>query len=864
MVSLAIISVGVLGFFGAFSFISKTLHVSRTHTLATNLAQEKIESLKNLTYYELLITTSSSQDNNFSPAIVYDNSHYPPETISIGGITFTRYTFVALAQVDSNVISTVTYTYPDTGMKQITTYVTWADGTTHKKWMLTNLLENPNVNPLDSAITGKVQDQYGNDMVGVQVKIDENPDWNTTTASDGTFSFRVYHGSYTVRASSAGYYDGLSALLDAEAGSTAQATPYPLKITAIATGTVRGNAWVNPDIVISQVAVSTAQADQNGFEVQYIELYNPTTAAINIGANGVNPDLKINYRAPVGCSNHDQCDHSTYGIKLTYISTYVAPSHYYLVANTNTFTINGDALAADAVFTDDANGYCDIPPSGSNWNTGASPPVKKILDVGHGGAVWLQRGSGAIVDAVGWIHNGNMPDYYEGTPITVGGVASYGFRSGENIVRISSPLANFSVSDAYQYGRAYDSGNNAADFAYDPMWVQDITVAPRPTTWATYPPVAGVPAVGAVVASSDPYSGAVTISAAYISSGSYSLLYAPYTLPGVTTGTWQVTVATAGYFNQYGNVTIDQGVSTGVPNGSTSPSWPASGTYSAMLSSSATAGFVKGTVYDINNNALSGLTVSGGGSSKITGSGGGYFLTVSTGSVQVIANPNNLNSQYVQTQTTLSVGLGEVVTQNFLVSKGGSFYGYLTSGTTPLPNYPVTAYQGGNQMGSGTSDTSGVFYIKNLSTGTYTVAPVLEVGQDSSPNSIDSTVVSTGAVWIGTFTVSGALGSITGTVSYNSSLLTTGALLVASTGSISGLPPTIAASTAAALYPIYAISSKADGSYTLPVRGNNTYYMNVYVPTLAGTGSTVNTSMKTYSSIYVTPGASTPKTVTVP
>src|SRR5690242_2373173 len=77
MVAVGILSIGILGFFGAFRFITISLHVSRTRTLATNLAQEKIESLKNVSYYALLITTASSVDNNFTPGIVYDNSNYP-------------------------------------------------------------------------------------------------------------------------------------------------------------------------------------------------------------------------------------------------------------------------------------------------------------------------------------------------------------------------------------------------------------------------------------------------------------------------------------------------------------------------------------------------------------------------------------------------------------------------------------------------------------------------------------------------------------------------------------------------------------------------------------------------------------------
>ncbi|MDE1975974.1 MAG: prepilin-type N-terminal cleavage/methylation domain-containing protein, partial [Elusimicrobia bacterium] len=79
MVAVAILGIGTLGFIGAFSAISRSLHISRGQTLATNLAQEKIEALKNLSYYELLITTAASTD----PAgLAYDTGNYPPEQIS--------------------------------------------------------------------------------------------------------------------------------------------------------------------------------------------------------------------------------------------------------------------------------------------------------------------------------------------------------------------------------------------------------------------------------------------------------------------------------------------------------------------------------------------------------------------------------------------------------------------------------------------------------------------------------------------------------------------------------------------------------------------------------------------------------------
>src|SRR5438445_36456 len=48
LVAVAILSIGVLSFIGTFAGISKSIRVSKSKTIATNLDQEKIEYLKNI------------------------------------------------------------------------------------------------------------------------------------------------------------------------------------------------------------------------------------------------------------------------------------------------------------------------------------------------------------------------------------------------------------------------------------------------------------------------------------------------------------------------------------------------------------------------------------------------------------------------------------------------------------------------------------------------------------------------------------------------------------------------------------------------------------------------------------------------
>lgn len=837
MVAVAILSVGILGFFGAFRFITKSLHISRTRTLATNLAQERVEALKNLTYYELLITTSSGIDTSFSPGLVYDNTNYPPETVSIGGVAFTRYTFVALAQIDGDVISTVTYTFPDTGMKQVKVHIIWSDEGVKKKWTLNNLLENPNVNPLDSSFSGTITKTGGAALPGAVVMVEQNPDWNSSSDSSGNYAFRVYHGSYTIRASSAGYYDGVSPVTGTTAGSNSTAN---ITLTSIGSGTVTGIAWINSSVVVSQVVAETNTVCGDGLshDVEYIELFNPTPNAIAIGQTGSYPkSVSVNYYDENPAFNRDDM---LGGFDFVHVTTYVPAGKYYLLANCTSFVAAGSWIEADAYY-------------GTLFDN--------IVRKDKAGGIQLANSAGTPIDTVGWEDNNNAAPVYEGNYLPLGQGGQDGIDEGNQVVRVSSPGASQAANSTY--GKAYDSDNNENDFLYPYSGFSGIAYPPRNTSSAAQTVITGKPAIGAFISASDPFSGSTQTYSATVASATLSLSYARFDLVGVTTGTWSLVIASGSYYAQIDSVTITQGASTGAPNGATSPSWTLADYSSVKLASSALGGFLEGRVTNLSAVPLSGIQVLAGGTNKTTGVNGAYFAAVASGPVMVIANPNNANPSYIQQITMPTVNTGQITTQNFILSLGGSLQGYLTTGTTPLPNYIVTANIGGSQYGSGASNTTGIFTIRNLSTATYTVAPVLEAGQDSSPNSITATVSSTGTVFVGTFTVTGAFGSIAGTVTNSGSPVTSGALILASTATIPSTPASIAASSSPALIPLYAVSSKADGTYVLPVRGGSTYNLSVYVPTIQ-TDGTVSVTTKTYSSIVVSPSQTTTRDVAIP
>ncbi|MBI4371663.1 MAG: carboxypeptidase regulatory-like domain-containing protein [Elusimicrobia bacterium] len=844
MVAAAVMSVGLLGLFGAFRYISRALVVNRMQTLATNLAQERIESLKNLSYYDLLLSTASAYDTQFSPALAYDTGAYAAETITIGGIRFTRYTHVAMAAIVSGSVSELSYTYPDTGLKSITVHVVWNDNGTWKRWTLKNLLENPNINPLDATISGTVSVSGGGVLPGAAVSVEQNPSWSATSNASGVYSFGVYHGSYTVRASSAGYYDAVSTPTVVARGGNASVN---LSLQAIATGTVAGTAWYNSDLVVSQVVASTVTAvgDGSSHDIEYVELFNPTTSAINIGQTGSYPKpVMLTY-----CDWNSTCkyDSSSSPFDVVNVTTYVPAGRYYLIASASYFYLAGGWVRPDAYY-DSALSYPD--------------------DITNNKAACIRlyrESSSSWIDTVGWADTGHAPPSYEGTYIpNATGFNGLGSPSGHQIVRVSSPAAGAAVISAY--GRAYDSDSNARDFLYpsDAMaGFTGIVHAPQTSSAAAVSVLAGKVPLGAHVSASDLYSGSTQTYAAYATSGSLSLPYAAFSLQGVTTGTWIVALASNTFSQQLSGVAVAQNDVTRVPNAATTPAWLASGLYHVPLDSATVMGFIKGIVTDPNNTPIADIIVQSGGEQKVTGSNGLYFMAVSSGAITLVVNPNNQNASYTQDIQAPVITQGAVTIQDVVLSLGGRATGYVTTGTTPLANQVVVALNGGSQAGSGTTDATGVFYISNLATGTYTVQPTLETGQDSSPNTLPLTLSSTGTVSVGTFTVSGAFGSIAGSVSDASGLITSGALLIASTATIASTPPAIVGSSAPAMTSYYMVSSQADGTYTLPVRGGWSYYLSAYVPVISPSGS-VSITTKTYSGISVSASATTTKNVTIP
>lgn len=818
MVSVVIISIGVMGFIGAFEYINKAIHVMRAKTLANNLAQEKIESLKNLSYYLLLVTTATATDTRVSPSVEYDTGYYPKESISVGGIAFERMTHVAFASVGGTSISTVPFTSDDPGLKRIQVHVIWSQLGQWKSHSLTNLLENPNVNPLDAGLSGTVSISGGGGLEGAAISVIENSNWKGTSGSGGQYGFSVAKGSYTLLCSSTGFFTAISGLTAVDTGESAAVN---FTLTRIASGTVSGSAWINDHLVLSQVVGSTVNS--SGFSQEYVEIFNPTTYTWT-----VNGEIGLKFQRPA--------DTGKKTILINHASDTIAPGGFYLFANTGTVTAGGTTVSADAVWSD-FNSVVSFPYFSTDKNI---IPTSNQANEG-GGAVELYRLSDdSVLDQMGWDrNNGSQTAPFSETE---GLDENIGLQEQEQYLRYSSTSGVSSV-----YGPAYDSGNNDTDWRGQ----NPISTPPRTSVSPAQTVIAGVPAAGAVAFSGD------GLSAPASASLTGDPPYAQFTLTRVATGTWTVGIASGSATRLISNVSVlYSSVAVLIPNASTDPAWPVSENYSVFLSSSAAGvGYVSGFVKDGNNVGINAISVTSPGialSPANTSSSGFYFLALSTGLQTVIFNQNNQNSSYVSELATAEISEGLNTTLNVNLSKGGTLKGYITSGSSPLPAVTATANLSGAQMGAGASDDSGYFYIQNISTGTYSVAPVVDPAQDVSPDSLSAAVVSASTVFVGTFTVTSAFAEISGTVKSGGSPITTGVLIIASTGAISSPPPAIYASSAAAQTIYYSVSSLSDGTYSLLVRGTTqfTYGMSAFY-----TEGSV-TEVRTASGLSATPSGS--------
>jgi prepilin-type N-terminal cleavage/methylation domain-containing protein len=833
MIAVAVLSVAVLGLVGSFGGLQKAIQLSKNTTLASNLAQEQMQILKQKSYFQVLVTTAP----NATPDLLnvpHDDAYFPPETILEGGVSYTRLTYVQVAQEVGGVIQTLSPSTPDTGLRLLTVTVIWQMGGDKKKLQVLSLLSNPDTVMADAIFTGHVYDG-GVPVQNALVNVAENQGFRAITDASGAYTITLSPGSYTLGVTVPGYYPAHASESVAANATVTQ----DFDLQAISSGSAIGTAWVNPNVVISQIMISTQQAD-TGFQAQYIELYNPTPNTVTV-YDGSAPQLKLDITS--GCSGAGNID-CPGGIGLNYVNTQIAPGGYYVIANTGTFTVEGKTVTADAVYRDDAVSACTYGASFTStyWDPTASPPLKLVAPYGHSATLYLTNAAGTIQDAVGWTHGGITSNHCETDCIDEpsGGPLS------EQFVRITSPT--WTNADMSLYGRAYDSDDNTVDITSTtggPIYEAMSTADGSRTV------VSGKPAVGAVVTAND----GLSISTRAYATGSPPT--AAFALTQIETGTWTVLVSSDGYALENDTVTIAATGSVYV--------FPATMSWLTTLSTDA---FISGTVTDVLGVPLNPqVPVDPGGLGQVgyaSTTNGRYILRVTTsGFVNVVANSGSgsLPNYVSMSSASVAVTAGQVTSGvDFLLSQGGQVSGYATrDGVNPLPGVAFTILDSnGYSHDQQVSGTNGYFASQNISTGTYEVEPVLDSLETASPSSTTVTVSAGLVAWSSTFTITGALGTISGSVTTGGGTLSTGVLIVVTTKTFSGsppVPPTLDESYLSDA-PVYTASSREDGTYSVSVRESTSPAYNVYAYYVTYSGTTPSISSKLQSGVQVLSGAS--------
>ncbi len=818
MIATVLLGIISLGMVGAFGNIAKSIQYSRARTLASNLAQEQMQILKQKAFNKVLLTTATLYVTDFGSQVPYDAGYYTPETLIEGGISYRRYTHVQVADENSGSLSYLG-AVADTGMKAITVTVIWSQGGELKKVQVRNILTDIEMTPTNSVFSGQVTDAVsGSPINGALVTVAENVGWADFSNATGNYVINLSPGSYRLTCSARGYFSKY-VYVSIAANAT---SPQNFSMSLMGYGTLRGQVWTNDHLVISQVVGSNLNAA--GFCEEFVEVYNPSTFTWTM-ASGLS--------APVINLSHQRAGDATpTTITMNYANYTVAPNSYYLFANTSTVTMAGVTKTVDATYQTSNTGYPDIIYTSGGACASAGSPNSEGVGLRY-------ASTGGWIDQVGWQRNlGSTPDILEGSGFLVG---ASGFQDGQQFVRKTS-TAGASVGP----GRAYDSGSNSVDFVlatnvYQPRHSGDIDY-----------PIAGTPAIGAYVTASD---GLSQVTSA-VSVGTPP--YAQFTLTSVATGTWNVLIASGNYAVEIDTVVVTNGATTYIPNAGTVPAW-SYGLNSTILSLAATQGYISGIITDALGAAITpAIKVGVGAVTRFANTtNGAYFLPITPGTYDITANISNTNNMYIsQTSATISVPLGQIVSNvDFTLTQGGRISGFATrDGTNPLMGVSFIATDAsGNTRDGEVTGSDGRFLLINLATGSYTVEPILSSGETATP-AISTAIVTAGSnVFSTTFTITGTFGHIRGGVTASGQPVRTGVLVLATTSTLSGAPPSLSysATTGTAFY---LTNSYEDGNYLLDVRGSTSmaYNLYAYYTTFSGTSPVVVSRSRT--NVSVTPG----------
>ncbi len=786
MVAMAIMTIGVLGMVGAFKYFNVGVQSAKTRSLANNIAQERIEYLKNKSYYRVLVTTASASDPNYAAGeMIYDVAPNGEETVNVGGINFLRRVYIRKVSEDpSGNLSYMSWNSPDPGLKEIKVYVCWFERGEWRKLEVRNLRENPARVNRSATISGHVGKSGGGNVSDVVIRAQEDPSYYGESDASGNYSFSIVAGTYTLLATKNFYFPSVLPSFGVGDGATVSGKDFTL--TQMSTGSISGYAFLRDRLMISSIVGSTSTGTG---DTEWIEVYNPTTwtwtmaTGLGIGANEV---INFSYKEKTGAVVTPDIDYRTAAL---------VPGHYYLFSNTGTVSAAGVTVQADAVYS-----------SNGDWLH-----QDDVITVDDMSAYVSLRNNvtSRVYDTVGWMNYDPValtyqyPDSYEMWPV-------FYWQDWKPLDHGMKPNRAFLRNTWFGQVLAGQASCFDVNYNYYDVMCTTVTYAPPRTSTGTQTCVTGGTGEGAIVFVDDGLSSPVTASwAGY------------YYISPVSTGSWTVYMSSGVSFSSvayYGGTTSNYS------------SWSG---YNVM-SSPTIYGYITGRVTDVLGNNLSSIKMYAPGTSPVyTNASGRYTLPVEAGVVTVRANYQSYSPSYVELSSAdINVAIGQAQQNvNFALYQGGRIRGRVTTnGVDPLPGIPVTGIKGGVEQGSGVSDDDGYFIISGtgISTGTYVVQPQLEVGEGCSPSSKTVTVTAGVTTFSSTFTVSNAFGAVEGQVTKSSEAITTGVLVYVTTATLAAgaTPPDITSALRAGTAVYYADSSNALGNFSISVKGGYSY--NVY------------------------------------
>jgi len=816
MVTIALLSIGFLAAVSAFKGLSMGIFKTKTKSLAVNLAQEKMEVLKDKSYYRLRVTSAPVAVPGTDPAVYSDAGNYAEETVYVGGIPFFRYAVVEKVRKSASggALEAVSWNEVDTGLKRISVGVVWTEADEKKQYVLVNLRENPSRAAATVSMEGTVADAATMFPVSdAIVSVVENPSWRDRTDSSGRYSFNLSPGNYTRRASSGPYFSDSRLGRSVDLSNTPLGTNFTL--TKKANGTVTGTVWIRNHPVISQVGATLGGLDDE----EFVELYNPSTYSITM-YNSVFSTRKfvVKYVDIVG--NETELN-PIGGTTYNGVGGQIIPANgFYLLASKN-------------------------PIGGVQSNAYYNAPADRIPKEVAGGIVLCEYDGGVFIstwDAVAWGRSGysGPPKAREGNSYftLTAGPGHGGLAPDETIERIAyatSTLVSMEPGTGVHraLGNAYDDDVSADCWVHHDHndWAGTLQNWNNPA-FEFVTGETGTPANGAYIFADDGMSNTA------VAAPTGTPPRAQYTLTSVATGTWTLSASS-------GTLYISTGITVSASGSFQKP---------LHLSSTTDSGYVSGKVSDISGTPIPAVNVVPGGGT--TDPSGFYRLALGEGLHNITANPGSLSaSEYVEASVQVNVTRGQIASGvDITLSKGGGVRGRVTSdGTNALPDVPVSIFDSGTalEVTNELTDSQGYFEIA-VPTGSYYAVPIGEYGEVVTPAQSGVVTVTGGAtVYTSTFTVGPAVGYISGTVTAGGQPIPTGVLIVATTGTITGMLPDVDATLRSSGLVYYMATSGGTGRYTLSVR-NGTYNLYAWYTDASG-----NATPRSLTGVTVNPGQTT-------